>query len=83
MSPAMALEIGEGRFLWRDETQVTLAALLAGDEDDVRRIAEGDAEDFLRELLADAPLEAGQVQRGPARPVSPSGCYTAPRPPWA
>ena len=61
--PSLAFELTDGRFLWRGETSVSAAALLRPDADDGERGALTEAEDFLRELLADGPVEAKRVEQ--------------------
>ena len=62
LPPALAFELVDGRFLWRGETAVTPAALLAPDRGDEDRSALAEAKDFLADLLADGPVEVKQVQ---------------------
>jgi hypothetical protein len=61
--PALAFELTEGRFLWRGETSVTAAALLRPESDDGEGSALAEAEDFLRELLTDGPVDAEEGWR--------------------
>jgi len=61
--PAMAFEITDGRFLWRGETDVTAAALLAPDAPYTERSTQADAEGLLRELLAGGPVAVKDVER--------------------
>jgi len=61
LPPALAFELTEGRFLWRGITDVTAAALLRPDADEGERGALAEAEDFLRQLLADGPVEVKRV----------------------
>jgi hypothetical protein len=60
---ALAFEIDAGRFLWKGESSVTAAQLLAPEGFAEERSARGEAEAFLREALADGPRLAEDVQR--------------------
>lgn len=61
--PAIAFEVTEGRFLWRGETSVTAAALLAPDGDEGERSAMEDSMGLLRESLSGGPVDQVQMQR--------------------
>ena len=61
--PSLAFELSDGRFLWRGETSVTAAALLRPDADDGEQGALAEAQDFLRDLLADGPVDAEEGSR--------------------
>ena len=61
--PALAFEISEGRFRWRGETSVTVAALLAPEQASEERSRGDEAWGFLQEILADGPMLAAQVKR--------------------
>jgi len=60
---ALAFELSEGQFLWRGETSISAAALLMPDGDDGERTALAEAQEFLRDLLADGPVEAEEVEK--------------------
>lgn len=60
---ALAFELSEGQFLWRGETSISAAALLMPDGDDGERSALAEAQEFLRDLLADGPVEAEEGWR--------------------
>jgi len=62
LPPALAFELRDGQFLWRGITDVTAAAMLAPDRDEGERGALAEAEDFLRQLLADGPMEVTQME---------------------
>jgi putative DNA primase/helicase len=59
---ALSFELSEGQFLWRGESNVTAAALLAPDASDDERSTRQEASDFLREILHDGPVEAKVIQ---------------------
>ena len=59
---ALAFELTDGQFLWRGITDVTPAALLRPDADEGERGALAEADAFLRQLLADGPMEATQIE---------------------
>ncbi|MCH8346605.1 MAG: AAA family ATPase [Chloroflexi bacterium] len=61
--PALAFEISEGRFRWRGETSVTVAALLAPEQGGEERSAVDEAVEFLREMLSDGARTAREVER--------------------
>jgi hypothetical protein len=61
--PSLAFELTDGRFLWRGETSVTAAGLLRPDADDGEQGALAEAQDFLRDLLADGPVDAEEGSR--------------------
>lgn len=61
--PAIAFAVAEGRFLWRGETSVTAAAMLAPDGDEGERSAVEDAMGYLRESLSGGPMDQKQMQR--------------------
>ena len=58
LPPALAFSLNEGQFGWKGLTDVTPAALLAADDEDVASGALAEAEDFLRQALADGPRGA-------------------------
>jgi len=62
LPPALAFELTDGVFLWRGTTEVTAATLLRPDADEGERGALAEAEGFLRELLADGPMEVAQME---------------------
>lgn len=57
-APAIGYEIADARFAWLGESQLTAAQLLAPDADASERPAQREAEDFLRQVLADGPRPA-------------------------
>jgi len=61
--PSLAFEITEGRFLWRGETSVSAAALLAPDSGPEERGALAEAQDFLRDLLTAGAVDAEEGWR--------------------
>lgn len=61
--PPIAFELKEGRFLWRGETSVTPAALLAPERREEERPAQEEAVDFLCAALADGPRPAQEVTK--------------------
>mgnify|MGYP001434875179 CR=1 FL=1 len=63
MGPSLGYEIRESYFAWTGESDLTAEQLLAGDVGIEERSAIGEADSFLRELLADGPVEAKIVFR--------------------
>jgi putative DNA primase/helicase len=61
-SPAITFEIAAGRFLWKGESRVTAAQLLAPEQGGEERLARDEAIDFLREALADGRRPAKEVE---------------------
>jgi hypothetical protein len=60
--PSLAFEIADARFLWRGESSISAAALLAPDAEEGERGQLEDAVDFLETLLADGPVDVAQIR---------------------
>jgi hypothetical protein len=60
--PAMGFEISDGRFLWRGETDVTPAALLAPDVPYSEHSTQADAVDLLGGILAGGPVPVKDIE---------------------
>lgn len=61
--PSLAFHIGEDGLAWDGPVNKSATDLLALPEDKAERGALADAEGFLRDLLADGPIEAREAQR--------------------
>jgi len=61
MGPAIGYELKDTQFSWTGESDLTAAMILAADDGEARSALK-DAEDFLREVLADGLVEAKQVE---------------------
>jgi hypothetical protein len=62
-SPAVAFEIEAGRFLWRGESSITAAQLLAPEPGAQERSAHDEAIEFLRDSLSDGPRPSKELEQ--------------------
>lgn len=63
MGAAIGYELSDGGFYWTGESDLTWQRILSTDDSSDNRSAKDEAMDFLRDELADGPVEAAQVWR--------------------
>jgi hypothetical protein len=63
MGKAIGYELTDGSFYWTGESDLTVARILAVEDSGEVKTARDEAADFLRDELADGPVEATQVWR--------------------
>jgi putative DNA primase/helicase len=62
-APAVGYEIKDGMFYWKPSSTLTAATLLAPDASEENRSALTEAQQFLREILADGPVSVVEVKK--------------------